>query len=106
MSESPVTTEERLSRLRAQLSGARSGTKRDLRMRLSHGGNTLIGASLHAAARNAKGLELTELEQLLVEAMGTVLAEEEIAEFGRVYQEETSPQRRGNYSRTPSPAGR
>ncbi|WP_371250608.1 hypothetical protein [Nonomuraea sp. AD125B] len=60
-------------------------------MRLSRSGNTLIGASLHAAARKAKGLELTELEQLLVGAMGTVLAQEEIAEFGRIYQEETSP---------------
>ncbi|WP_433509581.1 hypothetical protein ACQP2T_37260 [Nonomuraea sp. CA-143628] len=92
MPESHVTTEERLSRLRAQLSGARSSTKRDLRMRLSRGGNTLIGASLHAASRKAKGLELTALEQLLVGAMGTILAEEEITEFGRIYHEETSPE--------------
>ncbi|NUL02914.1 hypothetical protein HRW07_06590 [Streptomyces lunaelactis] len=35
-------------------------------------------------------MELTDLEQLLVDVMGSVLAEEEVAEFGRIYQEEAS----------------
>ncbi|MBE1586665.1 hypothetical protein ACFPOI_50895 [Nonomuraea angiospora] len=85
--------------MREQLSDARAETRAARRLRQSPAANTLIGAALHAAARREQGLELTELEQLLVGAMGTVLAEEEITEFGRIYQEETS-------SRTPSPAGR
>ncbi|WP_329448224.1 hypothetical protein OG906_42475 (plasmid) [Streptomyces sp. NBC_01426] len=76
--------------MRAQLSGARTATKADQRLRLSRGGNTLIGASLHAAARADQGMELTPLEQLLVGAMGEVLAEEEVTEFGRIYQEQAS----------------
>lgn len=59
-------------------------------MRLSRGGNTLIGAGLHAAARKNNGLELTGLEELLVGVMSSVLSEDEVSGFGRVYQEETS----------------
>ncbi|MFG2715308.1 hypothetical protein ACGFX2_32810 [Streptomyces goshikiensis] len=90
MSDLPTTAEERLSRLRAQLSGVRSGTRADRGLRLSRGGNALIGASLHAAARKDAGMELTGLEQLLVGAMGAVVSEEEVAAFGRVYLEEAS----------------
>ncbi|WP_336324036.1 hypothetical protein [Streptomyces lavendofoliae] len=90
MPASRVSTEESLSRLRAQLSGARSGDVRDRQMRLSRGGNALVGASLHAAARKTNGMELTGLEQLLVDVMGSVLAEEEVAQFGRIYEKEAS----------------
>lgn len=90
MSESVAGGEERLSRLRGQLSGERAESRSGRRMRLSRAGNTLVGAGLHAAARKGVGQELTDLEQMLLTAMGTVLDGEEITAFGRVYQEEGS----------------
>jgi len=87
---SETSADQRLARLRAQLSGQRSDTKSDRRMRLSRAGNLFIGASLRAAARKDQGLELTELEQRLLGILGTVLAEEEVIAFGRMYQEEAS----------------
>ncbi|MEU5582995.1 hypothetical protein ABZ791_35970 [Streptomyces huasconensis] len=87
---STTTTEERLDRLRGQLSGRRSVRAADRRMRLGRAQNLFVGVTLHAAARRDQGMELTGLEELLLGAAGRVLGEEEIAGFGRVYQEETS----------------
>ncbi|WP_189554791.1 hypothetical protein [Streptomyces lavendofoliae] len=85
--ESQVTAEERLERLRASLSGARAQTRGGRRMQLNQPGNILAGAMMHAAARQEQDLELTDLEQQLLNLLGQYLPEEEIPAFGRVYRE-------------------
>ncbi|GHB30539.1 hypothetical protein GCM10010331_16170 [Streptomyces xanthochromogenes] len=45
---------------------------------------------LHAGARLDAGMELTELEQRLVNALRSLMPEEEIREFGRVSREKTA----------------
>ncbi|MFI6475987.1 hypothetical protein ACIBL5_37860 [Streptomyces sp. NPDC050516] len=45
---------------------------------------------LHASARLDAGLELTDLEQRLVNALRALMPEEEICEFGRVSREKTA----------------
>jgi len=85
-----ITAEERLERVRAQLSGGRAGSRSGRRMDLSRGSNILVGAALNAAARLGDGLELTDLEQSLVGAMRTVVADEEITAWGQVFEEQAA----------------
>ncbi|MEU7156040.1 hypothetical protein AB0A98_06285 [Streptomyces chrestomyceticus] len=49
---------------------------------------------LHGAARLEAGQELTELESRLVEPLRRLLSEEEVRDFGHVYQEEASTRAR------------
>ncbi|OJT17411.1 hypothetical protein BO221_45685 [Archangium sp. Cb G35] len=82
-----TTSTERLERLRAQLSDARATTRSTQRMTLSRSSNMMIGIALHASARLKNGLPLSDLEQRVVDAMRTVLPEEEIKEYGALYQQ-------------------
>ncbi|MFI7226282.1 hypothetical protein ACIBO5_23970 [Nonomuraea angiospora] len=50
-----LTSAERVTRLREQLSDARAETRAARRLRQSPAANTLIGAALHAAARREQG---------------------------------------------------
>lgn len=49
--------------------------------------NLLFGVSLHAAARHAKGLPLSPLEQKLVGTIQKFVADDEIAQYGNAYTE-------------------
>ncbi|WP_274558066.1 hemopexin repeat-containing protein [Streptomyces spiramyceticus] len=90
MPKSHTTSAERLDNLRATLSGARADTRASRRMRLSRGSNLLTGVLLHAAARLDEDLELTDLEQRLVNSLRRVLPDEEIAAWGREYKEQVA----------------
>ncbi|GHD82269.1 RICIN domain-containing protein [Streptomyces goshikiensis] len=84
MTVTVFSRQERLEHLREQLRGtAKSG-----RAKSSKGARLLYGVALHGAARQAQGLELTDLEAELVQALGTVLEVDEVGDFGRVYAEE------------------
>lgn len=87
---STLTSAERVALLREQLSGARSETRSARRLRQCPAANVLIGATLHAAARRERGLELTEFEELLAGKVESLFGSPVLAEFGRIYQEPTS----------------
>ncbi|GAA1243333.1 hypothetical protein GCM10009665_37740 [Kitasatospora nipponensis] len=87
MAAFPMTPEDRLQKLRATLSGGRAETPAGRRLRLNRPGNVLVGALLHGADRMEKGLELTDLEQRLIDLVGDFVPVEELGEFGRVYRE-------------------
>jgi len=71
-------TEERLGRLREVLAGGLSGYSR---------GNVLIAAALRAADRLRTGEVLTDLESLLLNVVRTVLSDQELRNWGRIYRE-------------------
>lgn len=89
MSEQRVesTEQDRLERLRGLLSGSRA--KEGVGRALGQGGfgNVLVGAMLHGADRVRQGHEPTDLEKLVLDAVGTVLSEEELKAWGGVYRE-------------------
>lgn len=49
--------------------------------------NLMFGAALHGAARQAKGLTLSPLEQKLVKTLRLAASEEEVAAFRNLYSE-------------------
>ncbi len=87
---STLTSAERIALLREQLSDARSETRSARRLRQCPAANVLIGATLHAAARRERGLELTEFEDLLAGKVESLFGSSVLAEFGRIYQEPAS----------------
>ncbi|MFI1676308.1 hypothetical protein [Streptomyces sp. NPDC020607] len=89
MSVVPVSREERLTRLRAQLAGGPAASSKG-RTPSSRGAALLYGVMLHGAARLRAGLELTDLEAGLVGPLQRLLSEEELRDFGRVYEEESA----------------
>ncbi|WP_405785977.1 hypothetical protein [Streptomyces sp. NBC_01367] len=78
---------DRLERLRALLSGTHEQEHAGLALGRGAYGNTLMGAMLHGADRMRQGHEPTGLEKLLLDAVGSVLSEEEIKAWGGVYRE-------------------
>ncbi|WP_129593433.1 hypothetical protein [Streptomyces sp. C] len=94
MSDRVKSTEpERLERLRGLLSGARS--KDRVGRALGQGseyGNVLLGAMLHGADRLRQGHTPTDLERLLLGALGTVVPDAEARQWGRVYREAVTGQ--------------
>ncbi|MGW5848323.1 hypothetical protein ACWFQ8_10305 [Streptomyces sp. NPDC055254] len=88
------TEQERLERLRVQLTGA--GEPDRLVQALESGpyGNVLIGALLHGADRLRQGRTPTDLERLLLDAVAPAIPEAEIREWGRVYREVVTAQGR------------
>ncbi|WP_370417693.1 hypothetical protein AB8O64_02900 [Streptomyces sp. QH1-20] len=88
------TEQERLERLRAQLTG--TGEPDRLVRALESGpyGNVLIGALLHGADRLRQGRTPTDLERLLLDAVAPAIPEAEIREWGRVYREVVTAQGR------------
>ncbi|MFE2870956.1 hypothetical protein [Embleya sp. NPDC059259] len=88
MARNVLTRDERLQRLRERLQG--KSALPEGRVASSKGARLLYGVALHGAARGAAGLELTDLEARLVGALGAVLDEGELDDFGRVYTEESA----------------
>ena len=83
-----MTSEERISLLRSRLSGqTRTLSRADKRLEANRPMNLMFGASLHAAARHAKGLPLSPLEQCMMDMLRTVAGDDEVAEYGKVYTE-------------------
>lgn len=89
MTALPTTAQERLERVRADLSGARTDSRAQRRLRLGRSQNLLTGVMLRAAERQEAGLGLTGLEERLLGALRAVLPREEVADFGRAYREAT-----------------
>ncbi|MEU5452579.1 hypothetical protein [Streptomyces californicus] len=85
-----TTPAERLERLRAQLRGAPEVKAFEGLTPSSRGANLLFGILLHGAARREAGLELTALEAGLTGPVATLLSEEELRDFGRVFAAETA----------------
>lgn len=85
-----ISQTERLERLRAQLQGQPVGARSTVRAKPAAATKLLYGVMLRGAARLDAGLELTELEERMVACLRVLLSEEEVREFGRVYQQEQS----------------
>jgi hypothetical protein len=77
----------RVNKLREQLSGARADSRAAQRLHKNRASNPLVGVALHAAARLAEGHPLSDLEQSIVDALGTRISPEEIKEWGTAYRE-------------------
>ncbi|MFJ7148305.1 hypothetical protein ACIQVT_08890 [Streptomyces sp. NPDC100445] len=82
-----MTAEEHMERLSAVLSGTRTQSRADHRMRMHRPGNILFGVLLHAAARLDQGLPLTDLEQRLITQAGKYMPAQELPSFGRIYRD-------------------
>ncbi|MEU7062902.1 hypothetical protein [Streptomyces sp. NPDC046161] len=83
-----VSQTERLERLRTQMRGRPVGPHATARTAPAPATGLLYGVMLRGAARVEAGLELTELEERMVSFLRTMMSEEEVRAFGRVYQEE------------------
>jgi hypothetical protein len=96
------TPAERLNYLESLLSGARSSTETRLsrRLRMNRTRNLLFGVALHAAARQAAGKPLTDLEQRLLGRMSKVIPPEEFPALGERY---AAARARGAISLFPEP---
>ncbi|MEU1425406.1 hypothetical protein [Kitasatospora sp. NPDC005751] len=82
------TEQERLQRVQGLLSGTRSQAKVGRALAQGGGyGNVLIGALLHGADRVRQGYPPTDLERMMLGVLGTVAADTEAREWGRVYRE-------------------
>ncbi|MFE5560232.1 hypothetical protein [Streptomyces sp. NPDC056544] len=80
------TEQDRLERVRGLLSGTNTPNGAGPRAQSSYG-NVLMGVFLHGADRLRQGHEPTDLERLMLDAVGSVLSEEETQAWGRVYRE-------------------
>ncbi|MFJ8627436.1 hypothetical protein ACIRD3_31975 [Kitasatospora sp. NPDC093550] len=80
------TEQDRLERVRGLLSGTIAPEGAGARVQSAHG-NVLMGAFLHGADRLRQGHEPTDLERLMLDAVGSVLPEEEMRAWGGVYRE-------------------
>lgn len=88
MDEWGSTREQRQARLQALVDGSAQQGRRAA----TAPQNLLMGVGLRAVARREQGLELSDLEQLLVDALGKLLPALEISEAGRVF---TNAQQQG-----------
>ncbi|MFF7250457.1 hypothetical protein ACFZBU_42075 [Embleya sp. NPDC008237] len=79
------TPEERLARLRARLGDEPAVSRAADRMRMNRPRNILAGVTLHAAARQERGLPLSDLEQSLVEVLRVFITDDEIAAGGNAW---------------------
>ncbi|KAL1801765.1 hypothetical protein ACET3X_002107 [Alternaria dauci] len=85
--------EDRLDFIKSQLSGQSLNTtgraaRLQKRMKNEPAGALLYGATLHAAARHARGLELSPLEDKLFNMLKLFGSEDDIHECGRTYENE------------------
>ncbi|MFF5435467.1 hypothetical protein ACFY5K_36425 [Streptomyces griseofuscus] len=77
--------DDRIARLKALLTGGSAGT-RTAAVASDGWGHLLLGVALHGA--NAQGSRaLTDLEQMMVEALATVVEPEELRQWGAAYRE-------------------
>ncbi|GCD39579.1 hypothetical protein OEIGOIKO_07435 [Streptomyces chrestomyceticus JCM 4735] len=90
------TEQDRLERLRQLLSGQRAQQRagRALALALGQGAyaNVLLGAMLHGADRMRQNKTLTDLERILLEAVGAQLSAAETKAWGGVYREVVTAQ--------------
>ncbi|MFJ5798627.1 hypothetical protein [Streptomyces decoyicus] len=61
----------------------------------------MVAATLHAAARRERGMELAGREQRLTDQLTALCGEEQVAESGRIYQEPADGSRAGTTSLFP-----
>ncbi|MBZ4318566.1 hypothetical protein [Streptomyces huiliensis] len=87
MTQLHTNSDDRIARLKAGLSDDPKVSRSVDRLRLRRPANVLAGATLHAAARQEQGLELSELEDSLLEVLRGFIPEEEIAAAGKAYRE-------------------
>ncbi|MGW0897639.1 hypothetical protein ACWD0G_11690 [Streptomyces goshikiensis] len=80
------TEQDRLELVRGLLSGTDTPDGAEPQAQSSYG-SVLLGVFLHGADRLRQGHEPTDLEQLMLDAVGSVLSEEETQAWGRVYRE-------------------
>ncbi|MFE5534804.1 hypothetical protein ACFQ7O_03515 [Streptomyces sp. NPDC056485] len=80
------TEQDRLERVRSLLSGTTTPDGAEPQAQSAYG-NVLMGVFLHGADRLRQGYEPTDLEQLMLDAVGSVLSGEETKSWGRVYRE-------------------
>lgn len=99
MTDWESTREQRAERLR----GLVEGSSASRRARQTGPGNLLFGVALHAAARANDGLELSDFEQLLTDALNRLLPADEIAEAAATF---TRAQARAGASVFPSSVAR
>ncbi|ARP69075.1 hypothetical protein LK07_04035 [Streptomyces pluripotens] len=82
-----ASVEEQVERLKALLTGQSSRARTNRALAGGGMGNLLLGVALHGADRVREGQTPTDLERLLVDAMGTVLEQADVKEWGRAYRE-------------------
>ncbi|MFF3860049.1 hypothetical protein [Streptomyces sp. NPDC002209] len=85
---STTSVEERVERLKGLLTGQSSSTRAVRALSPGDGyTNLLLGVALHGADRKRNRHTLTSLERLLVDALGTIMEETELKEWGLAYRE-------------------
>ncbi|MEU8548046.1 hypothetical protein AB0C81_13775 [Streptomyces roseoverticillatus] len=95
MSDTVKSTEQdRLEQLRGLLSGSRAQDCVGRALASGPYGNVLLGAMLHGADRKRQGKTPTDLEQVLLDALGEVLPDAEMRQWGGVYREAVAAQGR------------
>ncbi|MEU2955634.1 hypothetical protein [Streptomyces xanthochromogenes] len=87
MADLSSTSEDRLARLRASLSDDPKVSRAANRMQRNRPANVLAGVALHAAARQEQGLELSDLEQGLVDVMREFVDDQEVAACGLAWRQ-------------------
>ncbi|MBC2874137.1 MULTISPECIES: hypothetical protein [Streptomyces] len=86
MSAETQSSQDRIERLKALLTGQSSSLRTWAAVTAEEYGNLLFGVALHGA--EAQGSRaLTDLEQLLVDALATVVDAEELGQWGTAYRE-------------------
>ncbi|AYV32324.1 hypothetical protein EES41_36815 (plasmid) [Streptomyces sp. ADI95-16] len=81
------SSQERIERLKALLTGKSSSGRVGAALSSSGTyGNLLLGVALHGADRVREAKTLTDLERLLVDALGTVIEAAEVKEWGAAYR--------------------
>ncbi|MFC8494143.1 hypothetical protein ACFUJU_25810 [Streptomyces sp. NPDC057235] len=84
-----IQQEERVERLKALLVGESTSRRAGAALASApdKSKNLLLGVMLHGANRLRWGLPLTQVEQVLVDALKTVVDTEEVKEWGKAYRE-------------------
>ncbi|MBB5122933.1 hypothetical protein AF335_08910 [Streptomyces eurocidicus] len=86
MADIRPSQEERIERLKALLTGRGQSGRTKAALASGGLGNLFFGVALHGAdARGSRAL--TSLEQVLVDALGTVVEDKELREWGTAYRE-------------------
>ncbi len=83
-----ASVEERVERLKGLLTGRSPSARAARALSREDGyGNLLLGVALHGADGRRQGRALTDLEGLLVDALGTIMDEAELKAWGAAYRE-------------------
>ncbi|KIZ18470.1 hypothetical protein [Streptomyces natalensis] len=84
-----IQQEERIERLKALLVGESRSRRAGAALSSApdRSKNLMLGVLLHGANRLREGFELTDLEQVLVDALSTIVDTEEVKAWGGAYRE-------------------